>query len=216
MSSRAEATTHGPEPARVIRVEDLAPTPWPNGGGWTREIHRQPSAQRRGQTAWRLSLATIDTVGPFSVLPEVRRWLLLASEGSLHLSIDGTVHRLGHTDTVEFDGGAAVEVIAVSGTSRVLNLMTYGGVGGHLQAGRLSENSEVSDRDTAAIVVLDGHLVVRQASLGRYDTLLLGPQSVDVRSEAATVVRVGVGGTRGDLPPPTSGRWADGTTDRNT
>jgi environmental stress-induced protein Ves len=206
----------GPDPARVIRTEDLVAAPWPNGRGWTSEIYRQPSVQRPGQPVWRLSLATIDTTGPFSVLPGARRRLLLASHTAVQLSIDGTVHVLRYTDSVGFDGSAAVEVIALSGTARALNLMTYGGVGGDLQVSRMSGNSDWSVRDAAALVVLDGRLVVRQEVLGRYDTVVLGPRSLDVGCEAATVARVGVGGMPGDLPRPTSGGWAGGIPDRGT
>jgi uncharacterized protein len=201
-NSRAEAVADGPDRARLIRFQDLVATPWPNGGGWTREIYRHPAVQRRGQTAWRLSRATIDATGAFSVLPEARRCLLLASDTALSLSIDGVVHQLGYTDAVTFDGGAAVEVIAVSGDSWVLNLMTYGGVAGDLRAGRLCGECDVSVQDAAAIVVLDGHLAAGQRSLGRHDTLVLGSRSVDVRGEA-TVVRVTVGGAGETLPSPT-------------
>jgi hypothetical protein len=210
--SRPGYVADEPDPARVIRNEDLVAAPWPNGRGWTSEIHRQPLEQ----PTWRLSLATIDTTGPFSVLPGVRRWLLLASDASLRLSIDGVVHSLGYTDTVVFDGGADIEVIAVSGAARALNLMTYGGVGGDLRVCRLSGDSDWSGRDAAALVVLDGRLVIRQEVLGRYDTLVLGSQHVDVGCETATVARVTVGGMPVDLPRPTSGRGAGGTPDRTT
>lgn len=186
--------------ARVVRREELVEAPWPNGGGRTSEIHRQPSLQHPGELTWRLSLAVIDTSGPFSVLPGTRRWLLLASNTSLQLSIDGVIHSLGYTDSVVFPGDAAVEVVAVSGASRALNLMTFGGIDGHLLVSRPSRSSALSDRDAAALVVLEGRLVVQQEVLGRYDTLVLGPQRVDVRWEAATVARVGVGRTPGELP----------------
>jgi uncharacterized protein len=205
-----------PDSARVVRMEDLVGTPWPNGRGRTSEIYRQLSVQHPEKCTWRLSLATIDTPGPFSVLPEARRCLLLASDTSLSLSIDGRVHTLRYTDSVVFDGGAAVEVIAVSGVSRALNLMTYGGVGGQLQVSRLSDDVRLSDREDAALVVLDGRLLVGQEALGRYDTLILGPQSVEVRCDAATVVRVSVGEPQGEFPRPTSGRGAGSSADADT
>jgi environmental stress-induced protein Ves len=206
----------GRSSVRVVRVEDVVATRWPNGGGWTREIHRQLSAQHPRQPVWRLSMATIDTTGPFSVLPEVRRCLLLASDTSLRLSIDGNVYTLGYTDSVAFDGGAAVEVVDVSGESRVLNLMTYGGVGGHLEVSRPAEDCDMSERDGAAVVVLDGRLHVLEESLGRYDTLVLGRESVAVRCEAATVVRVGLGETQVDLPGRPRLGGAAGPTDCNS
>jgi hypothetical protein len=147
------------------------------------------------------------------VLPETRRCLLLGSDTVLQLSIDGIVHTLGYTDMVEFDGGAAVEVLYVSGTSEAVNLMTYGGVGGRLEIIRLAKLSSLSRRDAVALVVLDGHVRVVDAELGRYDTLILGRESVRVRGQAATLVRVCLSDARDDLPRRTAVRAADGTTD---
>jgi HutD len=149
------------------------------------------------------------------MLPEARRCLLLASHTLLQLSIDGIVHTLGYTDSVEFDGGAAVEVLTVSGASRAVNLMTYGGVGGRLEIIRPGEIS-LSRRDALAVVVLDGQLRVSDAVLGRYDTLILGQESVRVRGEAATLVRVCLGEARDDLPLRTAAWAADGATDRTS
>jgi environmental stress-induced protein Ves len=182
--------------AQVIRIGDLRATPWPNGGGWTKEIRVQLSAQDRARPVWRLSMATIDSTGPFSVLPAVRRCLLLASDTSLHLSIDGVLHTLGYTDSVAFDGGAAVEVVALSGTCLALNLMTYGGAGGRLEVSRPAGSFDLSARDAAAVVVLEGRLHALNQTLGRYDTLVPARERVNVTSEAATVVGVSLDETR--------------------
>ncbi len=192
--------------ARVVRIEDLVAAPWSNGGGWTTEIYKQLSAQRPGQPVWRLSLATIDAPGPFSVLPDARRFLLLASDTALQLSIDGIVHTLRYTDSVVFDGGAPVEVVATSGVCSALNLMTYGALGGHLEVSRPVGTADLSDRDAAAVVVLDGRLHVRDQPLGRYDTLVLGRESVHVRCEAATVVHVSLAEKQVKRPP--SSTWS--------
>jgi environmental stress-induced protein Ves len=168
----------------VVRAADLLASPWPNGRGTTREIHRAPD--------WRLSLATVDTTGAFSVLPDVRRYLLLASDTRLELAIDGTVTSLRFTDTVEFDGDAAVEVVGLSGTASALNLMTYGRARGRLTVRHLDGAATLSSRD-AAVVVLAGRLHVDNLVLGPHDTLLSAPDDVGVVGDATMLACVVLG-----------------------
>jgi environmental stress-induced protein Ves len=184
-SSRSGTVSGSSGPARVVRATDLTTTSWPNGRGTTREIHREPG--------WRLSLATVDAVGTFSVLPDVRRYLLLASDTRLDLAIDGVVTTLGFTDTVEFDGSAAVEVVGLSGTSNPLNLMTFDGMRGRLTVRWLDGAATLSGRD-AAVVVLAGRLHVGDLVLGPHDTLLLASEDVGAVGEAATLACVQLGG----------------------
>ncbi|MDP3170391.1 MAG: HutD family protein, partial [Polaromonas sp.] len=47
----------------MIPLEDVAPTPWRNGGGVTRELIAWPTPQ---DWDWRISVAEIEKDGPFS------------------------------------------------------------------------------------------------------------------------------------------------------
>ncbi len=140
----------GPSSGRIVRADGLVATRWQNDGGWTREIHREPAVGDPVRTAWRLSLATIDRTGPFSVLPGVRRHFLLASRTSLTLSIDGVVRDLRHADGAVFNGDAAVHVEALSGTCLALNLMTGSGVEGRFEVADLAGPAMFTQLDTAA------------------------------------------------------------------
>jgi environmental stress-induced protein Ves len=111
-----------------IAAEDVAPQRWRNGGGWTRELLAWPAPP----AAWRLriSLATIDAAGPFSVFPGVQRALALVSGAGLLLSIDGRAQRLHPgSEPVFFAGTAAVAAEPLAGPSIDLNLMTAAGRG---------------------------------------------------------------------------------------
>ena len=70
----------------VMRVEDVAPVPWRNGGGVTRELLVWPNPHR-----WRLrvSVADIDASGPFSFYPGVDRWFAVLDGGAVCLETAG-------------------------------------------------------------------------------------------------------------------------------
>lgn len=111
-----------------IAAEDVAPQRWRNGGGWTRELLVWPAPPAAWQL--RISLATIDAAGPFSVFPGVQRALALVSGAGLLLTIDGTAQRLhAGSEPVFFDGTAAVAAEPLAGPSIDLNLMTAAGRG---------------------------------------------------------------------------------------
>ena len=56
---------------RAIHVDEVAPQRWRNGGGFTRELLAWPAVE-----AWRLrvSVAEVESDGPFSSFPAVERW----------------------------------------------------------------------------------------------------------------------------------------------
>ncbi|MGK5682342.1 HutD/Ves family protein [Actinoplanes sp. URMC 104] len=178
------------EPAKVIRTQDVAEAPWANGRGRTREIYKQAQDDR---LAWRLSLATIQSPGPFSVLPGVRRTLLLASGDILRLSVNGCATTLHHTESVVFDGAADVEVVSAPDGCQALNLMTGDCLDGRLEVRQLIGTTELSDRDAAAVVVLSGRLGVADQSLSPFDTLVLGRQGIRIDAASATAALVLLG-----------------------
>jgi environmental stress-induced protein Ves len=87
---------------RHLAAHALAPVPWKNGRGTTREIARVPGY---GPFDWRLSLADLTESGPFSSFPGVTRSLLLV-DGGLELHWPDRVVRLAAPgQSVTFDGG---------------------------------------------------------------------------------------------------------------
>lgn len=152
-------------PATVIRYSELLPKPWRNGLGVTRTIRPMPDGG-----GWSLSIATIERVAEFSVIPGARRVQLAIDP--VQLVIDGTEVLLGQGEQVRFTGVQRVTGASVAESSQVLNLISA----------RETLDLEVvvvrAARDipvgALALVVLDGTLEVSGAELSFLDTVLLG------------------------------------------
>jgi uncharacterized protein len=71
----------------VHRAAGYRETPWKNGGGSTREIHREPPES--SDFDWRLSLASIAQSGPFSDFTGYERTLVLVRGAHLELAFEG-------------------------------------------------------------------------------------------------------------------------------
>lgn len=98
--------------------------PWRNGGGVTTELWIAPPGAALDAFDWRLSMARIDALGPFSTFPGIDR-VLAVLEGRLRLRIEGGPHlELGPGDpAVAFPGERAVEGTPLAGPVLDLNLM---------------------------------------------------------------------------------------------
>jgi environmental stress-induced protein Ves len=118
----------------IIRADDIAPTPWKNGGGLARDLLTWPAA---GPADWRLriSLADITRDGPFSAYPGVERWFAVVEGEGVELQFEGRVQAVrSHDAPLCFDGAAAPGCRLLAGATRDLNLMLRG-VRGTLQRG---------------------------------------------------------------------------------
>jgi uncharacterized protein len=118
-------------PTSVVRVVDQVRQRWTNDGGWTREIARQVSARQRSghsnTTAswdWRISIAEIETDGPFSTFPNCDRTLLLLAGHGMRLGIAGENTEFSHPlDRITFPGEAHVECELINGPTTDFNVM---------------------------------------------------------------------------------------------
>ena len=109
----------------MVNANLIAPQPWRNGGGHTRELLAWPDAAN-----WklRISRADIDADGPFSAFPGVTRWFTVLSGAGVALSFaDGErVVRKGDAP-LRFDGTSAPACRLLDGATQDLNLMARGG-----------------------------------------------------------------------------------------
>jgi len=113
--------------ARCIAVEDISPRAWRNGGGRTREMLAWPSAK---DWMLRVSVADIDTDGPFSTFPGVQRWFAVIAGAGVCLGFLGRERCLVAGDApLNFDGGVAPDCRLLDGPTRDLNLMLRCGRG---------------------------------------------------------------------------------------
>ena len=113
----------------AIRLADVPPAPWRNGGGTTRALLAWPNVDD-----WqvRVSVATIDADGDFSAWPDTERWFALVDGAGVTLALpDGDVTLLSGDPPHRFSGDAAPGCRLIDGPTQDLNLMVRheGGVG---------------------------------------------------------------------------------------
>lgn len=111
----------------IVRADDIAPTPWKNGGGWARDLLLWPAA-----AGWvlRISLADITADGPFSAYPGVQRWFAVVEGAGVVLCFaEGDHTQRCDAAPLVFDGAAAPGCRLVDGATRDLNLMLRGVAG---------------------------------------------------------------------------------------
>jgi len=102
---------------------DRDPIPWANGAGQTTELVSLPdSAQLTpGLRPWRLSIARLEHVGPFSALPGMARTFLPTAE--VVLEIDGHVHPVPALSPEHFHGSQNVSLVGLAEPCFAINLM---------------------------------------------------------------------------------------------
>ena len=112
------------------RADEVAPQPWRNGGGRTRELLAWPSAD---DWQLRISVADIEADGPFSAFPGVQRWFAVIEGAGVRLQFADGERRVERGDApLCFDGGAAPACRLIAGPTRDLNLMLRAGAAGAL------------------------------------------------------------------------------------
>lgn len=105
---------------RIVRLSELTPMRWRNGGGVTREIAR---AERNGALAWRLSMADVAADGPFSDFAGLVRILTVIDGAGMDLWGNGGCLPCDPWVPLRFDGGLQVEARLRGGPLRDLNLI---------------------------------------------------------------------------------------------
>lgn len=74
---------------RALRHADYHRMPWKNGGGETIEIAVSPEGASLENFNWRISMAKVESNGPFSQFPGVERTLSVLEGQGIALSIEG-------------------------------------------------------------------------------------------------------------------------------
>lgn len=150
------------QPERDHRV-----MPWANGRGSTKEIATHPSGDA---WVWRLSLADVNEDGPFSLLPDTDRSLVVAAGKGMRLHIGGSDATVVHTfESVSFAGDLPTSAELLDGPVRDLNLMvrrTGESRVPHLDVRSFAKGEAVELEDAVALVVLRGSLTLTVSSAG--------------------------------------------------
>ena len=108
----------------VVSLVDVAATPWRNGGGVTRELVAWPP---QGDWQWRMSVAEVESSGPFSRFEGVQRWFAVLNGEGVALDIDGERYTLtANSAPLAFDGAAPTDCQLLNGATQDFNLMVRG------------------------------------------------------------------------------------------
>ena len=113
---------------RTALLADIAPQPWKNGGGITRDLLAWPSA---ADWQLRISVAEVARSGPFSAYPGVERHFAVVQGAGVVLGFaDGPRRLVRGSAPLRFDGAAAPSCELIAGETLDLNLLS------RLSAGR--------------------------------------------------------------------------------
>ena len=106
---------------RLLHCDVVAPQPWKNGGGMTRELLAWPTA---ADWVLRISVADIHADGPFSAYAGVARWFAVLQGGGVRLTLPEGERVLRAGDApLAFAGEAAPACALLAGATRDRNLM---------------------------------------------------------------------------------------------
>ena len=109
----------------VVRLNEVAPTPWRNAGGNTRELLAWPDS---AAWRWRASVAEVVRAGPFSIFTGVQRWFAVLEGDGVCLTTGGCRQTLVKGDApLAFDGAVPTGCELLGGATQDFNLMVRGG-----------------------------------------------------------------------------------------
>jgi hypothetical protein len=132
------------ERIKIIRRSSFTALPWKNGGGITHEAIRVPPTGNA--FLWRLSVAQIDSSGPFSDFAGYDRNMVLLRGRGIALEFGGGKQCVlrGVGDSVEFDGGMPTRCELLDGPCVDLNLMVSKSLRTAARIERISESTPVA------------------------------------------------------------------------
>lgn len=176
--------------------------PWKNGGGTTTEIVVSPAGAGLDAFDWRVSMARVESGGPFSLFPGIDRTLAIVEGGGIKLTIGGAipVGLDAGSQPLAFAADIQTHAILTGGPVTDLNVMTRRGKARHsMKRLTFSAPLEVPLADEVTLVfcvrgeiVVTGNVPLR---LAPRDTLLANRQAADLRLEPglpSTVFLIGI------------------------
>jgi environmental stress-induced protein Ves len=140
-------------PLQIIRKSAFASVPWKNGGGITHEAVREPETGDRFR--WRVSVAHIDSSGPFSDFSGYRRTMVLLRGTGVTLRFDsgGSCELRSVGQLVEFDGAGHTYCELLDGPCVDLNLMAATAINVECRVVRLDAGVAVAPAaDQSAVI----------------------------------------------------------------
>lgn len=175
---------------QIITLAELPATPWRNGGGQTRALASGNAAGRIAHPDgfdWRISLADLESDGPFSTFAGIDRHALLLGDGAVELAGPSAAVMARPLLPISFPGELELSARRQPGTvqPRLLNLMVRRtALRGEIRV--VTHACRIDDAVAWACVPLRGawHLCghqveVGQAVLAQRGDARLAPRTVD-------------------------------------
>jgi hypothetical protein len=117
----------------IIRLQDCPPSTWKNGGGSTRQLLAYPPGASLDSFTYRVSVAEVDSDGPFSHFPGIDRSLAILNGDGLALMKGGQLFAtlLAGQPPLAFDGALPLAGLRLGGKVRDFNVMSRQGQASH-------------------------------------------------------------------------------------
>lgn len=175
---------------RILRAAGYRVMPWKNGGGTTTEIAVSPDGAGLDDFDWRISMARVETSGPFSSFAGIDRTLAVLEGEGIVLDIAGRppARLTAAASPLSFPGDVPTSATLIDGPITDLNVMTRRGRFSHAVE-RLSSPGQVEielGEGTTIVLPVGGSVKVPMdgvSSLGSLDTLILDRTSPKLRLE---------------------------------
>ena len=161
-----------------IDLRLIAPQPWKNGAGMTREI--AVGGADASNFDWRISVAALTCDAPFSAYPGIDRCITLLHGAGMRLrSDDGRIdHRLDAFAPFSFSGDVALTATLIDGACDDLNVMTRRGQF-YAELGICRNAQELPCADVSLVLCSAGEWLADGETLGAQQGLLWhGPRAV--------------------------------------
>ncbi|MFG3056510.1 HutD family protein [Kitasatospora sp. NPDC048239] len=190
------------ERIRALRAAERPATAWLNGGGVTREVAGFPAGTGPAEFDWRVSLADVDSAGPFSAFPDIDRVITLVEGPGMALTVDGAEHVIDAPfRPFAFAGDATTGCRLLGGPVVDFNVMTRRGrTTADLALADAPRTVDVAPGTVVLLVCLAGTATVtaeaeeaaeaaQAVALARFDAVLLsGPGAYGLRPGGVTAV----------------------------
>ncbi|MDX8535405.1 HutD family protein [Mesorhizobium sp. VK25A] len=172
---------------RILRAAGYRVMPWKNGGGTTTEIAVSPDGAGLDDFDWRVSMARVETSGPFSSFAGIDRTLSVLEGEGIVLDVAGQppTRLTAASVPLAFPGDVPTGAALIGGPITDLNVMTRRGRMAHSVERRpLSGEIRIAPRADTTLVLAVGAGVTLftddEASLGPFDTLMLDRDSPEL------------------------------------
>ncbi|BCM19102.1 HutD family protein [Mesorhizobium sp. J8] len=173
---------------RILRAAGYRVMPWKNGGGTTTEIAVSPDGAGLDDFDWRVSMASVETSGPFSSFAGIDRTLSVLEGGGVILDIAGQPPARLTTASapLAFPGDVPTSAALIGGPITDLNVMTRRGRMAHeVERRPFSGEIRIAPRADTTLVLAVGTgatlFTDDGSNLGPLDTLILDRGSPELR-----------------------------------